>query len=314
MQPALYADALTKQFGSRTAVDNLSFEIRKGEIFALLGPNGAGKTTTVRMLMNIIQPDSGTIRFNLAGGNGNSFPAASELGYLPEERGLYQEVPIWKTLDFMGAIRGMTRTNARSAADQWLEKLGLSDRRNEKLNALSKGNQQKIQFISAVLHNPGFLILDEPFSGFDPLNQETFLSIIRDLSRQGTTILLSAHQMHLVERIADRVLLINSGKEVASGTVHNIKASFASSGRLFVTLADGTSPDTFSGLAGIDKYEPVQGSEFMLTLKNDAVLNEVVKAVTESAPITAIRTEHYSLHDIFIELIGGGKGAEYEQE
>ena len=314
MQPALYADALTKQFGSRTAVDNLSFEIREGEIFALLGPNGAGKTTTVRMLMNIIQPDSGTIRFNLAGGNGSSFPAASELGYLPEERGLYQEVPIWKTLDFMGAIRGMSRTEARSAADQWLEKLGLTDRRNEKLSALSKGNQQKIQFISAVLHNPGFLILDEPFSGFDPLNQETFLSIIRELSNRGTTVLLSAHQMHLVERIADRVLLINNGKEVTSGTVHDIKASFSSSGRLFVSLAEGTSPEVLSGLAGIDTYAPVHGNDFVLTLKKDTPLNEVVKAVSAATPLTAIRTEHYSLHDIFIELIGGGKGAEYGQE
>ena len=314
MQPALSADALTKQFGSRFAVNNLSFEIREGEIFALLGPNGAGKTTTVRMLMNIIQPDSGTIKFNLAGGNGSSFPTASELGYLPEERGLYQEVPIWKTLDFMGAIRGMSRTEARSAADQWLEKLGLTDRRNEKLSALSKGNQQKIQFISAVLHNPGFLILDEPFSGFDPLNQETFLSIIRELSNQGTTVLLSAHQMHLVERIADRVLLINNGKEVTSGTVHDIKASFSSSGRLFVSLAEGTSPEALSGLAGIDTYAPVHGNDFVLTLKKDTPLNEVVKAVSASAPLTAIRTEHYSLHDIFIELIGGGKGAEYGQE
>jgi len=203
----LKVDSIRKQFGKITAVNNLSFSINRGEIFALLGPNGAGKTTIVRMLMDIIKPDEGIIEFYLNENKNSRIPLASELGYLPEERGLYQEIPIIKTLTFMGVIRGMIKKQAEKSAEEWLEKLELYERKNEKLSTLSKGNQQKVQFISSVLHNPSFAVLDEPFAGFDPINQEAFLMIIKELRDKGTTILLSAHQMHLVERITDRVLI-----------------------------------------------------------------------------------------------------------
>ena len=201
----LEVDAIKKEFTQVNAVDRLSFDVFEGEIFALLGPNGAGKTTTVRMLMGIIRPDSGVIRYSLSASEAPF--DLSELGYLPEERGLYRDMPVLRTLAYMGTLQGMTRKEARSAAMQWLERLGLKERAEDKLDALSKGNQQKIQFISAVLHRPRFLIFDEPFSGLDPINQELISDLIRQLRDEGATILLSAHQMQLVEMIADRLLL-----------------------------------------------------------------------------------------------------------
>ena len=234
----LEVSAITKEFERVKAVDELSFRIQRGEIFALLGPNGAGKTTTVRMLLGIIRPDLGTIRFCMNGGD-VALPRPSEVGYLPEDRGLYKELPIEKTLVYMGILRRMPREDARRAAHEWLEKVGLKDRARDKLEALSKGNQQKVQFISSILHRPAFVILDEPFSGLDPINQEFFLDVIRQLRDSGTTILLSAHQMNLVERLADRVLLMNRGRAVLQGTVSQVKDQARSTHKVTLTV-DGT--------------------------------------------------------------------------
>ncbi len=217
----LQVESAEKQFQTVKAVDGLSFEVRAGEIFALLGPNGAGKTTMVRMLNRIIRPDRGTIRWDL--GEGDGWPASAKLGYLPEERGLYKDVPALRSLIYFGVLRGMERREAQSEALRWLERMGLGDRATEKIDAFSKGNQQKIQFIAAVLHRPSFVILDEPFSGLDPVNQDVFLQILRELRDQGTTVVLSAHQMQLVERLADRILLINRGRTVLQGSLEEIR-------------------------------------------------------------------------------------------
>lgn len=234
MGTVLSVDSITKQFANVNAVDGLSFDVREGEIFALIGPNGAGKTTTVRMLTGIIKPDSGSIRYTL---NGQSaWPAASDLGYLPEERGLYKDMPVVQTLAHMAALRGMKRADADAAALEWLSAVSLKERALDKLETLSKGNQQKIQFISAVLHRPRFIILDEPFSGLDPLNQEFFSDQIRRLRDEGATILLSAHQMQLVERLADRVLLLNRGRAVLYGTLDEIRNTGRWAGMKSITL------------------------------------------------------------------------------
>lgn len=190
---------VTKRFAGRTVVDRLSFEIRSGEVFALLGPNGAGKTTIVRMLVGMILPDEG--RIEVGPGDAPSAVLPSEqTGYLPEDRGLYRDVSVLRTLVFFGMLRGLERRTARQRAEQWLERTGLLDRANEKVSALSKGNQQRVQLIAAVLHNPRIAILDEPFAGLDPIGQEFFLELLQELKQAGTTILLSAHQMDLVER------------------------------------------------------------------------------------------------------------------
>jgi ABC-2 type transport system ATP-binding protein len=193
--PFLDVRSVRKRFASVQAVSDLSLTVRPGEIFALLGPNGAGKSTLLRML--------------------------------PEDRGLYQDMPLVAVLTYFGSLRGLAPAAAQRAAEHWLDRLELLPRAKEKVGTLSKGNQQKVQFAAAVLHRPACAILDEPFSGLDPLNQELFLRLVTELRDQGTTVILSAHQMSLVERLADHVFIMHHGREVLSGTLPEIRARFA---------------------------------------------------------------------------------------
>ncbi len=307
MKTVLSVKSIVKTFGNLTAVNNLSFDVMKGEIFALLGPNGAGKTTTVRMLMNIIKPDEGKIEFYLNSSGLPQDPDSSQLGYLPEERGLYQEIPIIKTLEFMGIIRGLEKTEARKSSEEWLAKLNLLDRKNEKLSVLSKGNQQKIQFISSVLHNPSFAILDEPFAGFDPINQESFLEIINELRHKGTTILLSAHQMHLVEKIADKVLLINNGKNIAYGTVEDVKRE-SSSGEILILTFEGNPELSFlQNDDAVEKFELIKDGGIKIHLRQNRSLSGLLGKAASQLNITSVKTEQISLHDVFIDKVGRDK-------
>lgn len=214
-------EGVSKRFGAVTAVDDVSLQVRSGEVFALLGPNGAGKSTLIRMLLGLQRPDMGRIHYRLEGTDAP--PRPEHVGYLPEDRGLYPDVRVLKTLVYFGVLRGMDRRAARAAAEAWLERMGLADRRGEPLKSLSKGNQQKVQFISSVLHQPRLAILDEPFSGLDPLNQDLFLTLIRGLADGGATVLLSAHQLQLVERVADGVVVLNRGQIVLRGTVDEVR-------------------------------------------------------------------------------------------
>lgn len=300
--------SILKQFGKNTAVNNLSFNVNRGEIFALLGPNGAGKTTTVRMLVDIIKPDDGILEFYLHENNSSQIPFTSELGYLPEDRGLYQEIPIIKTLVFMGIIRGMNKKQAEKSAEEWLEKLELLDRKNAKLSTLSKGNQQKVQFISSILHNPLFAILDEPFAGFDPINQEAFLMIIKELREKGTTILLSAHQMHLVERIADRVLLLNNGKKIACGTVEEIKKEHSAAEIIIMKIEGKLDISLLQHDDAVQKVELINEDEIKIFLKKNKSLSGLLNKASSNFKITSVKTEHISLHDIFIEKVNMDKG------
>lgn len=210
----LKIDRVEKRYATVQAVAGVSLDVAHGESVALLGPNGAGKTTLLRMLVGITRPDSGRILWD--GVERDALPPL-EVGYLPEDRGLYQDVPIQGTLEYFARLRGVNPTDARTRAARWLARFELTDRAGEKLSALSKGNQQKVQFAAAVLHEPRFAILDEPFSGLDPLNQELFLSLVADMRAAGTTILFSAHQMALVERMADRVFVLHRGRELLHG-------------------------------------------------------------------------------------------------
>ncbi len=214
----LTVSEVRKHYATVRAVDGISFSHQRGEVLALLGPNGAGKTTLLRMLAGITRPDSGTIEWV-----GGSLDAA-DLGYLPEDRGLYRDVPIQRTLAYFARLHGVAPTDANRTADEWLQRLGLADRATENLGTLSKGNQQKVQFASAVLHRPRYAILDEPFSGLDPINQDVFIGYVRDLRADGTTVLLSAHQMQLVERLADRAIVMNRGRILLEGALSDLIA------------------------------------------------------------------------------------------
>jgi ABC-2 type transport system ATP-binding protein len=298
----LRATSLSKSFLNVQAVSNISFTLEKGDIFAFLGPNGAGKTTTLRILLDIIQPDSGQIEWNL-NGNEKSLPLAEQIGYLPEERGLYIDIPIIRSLIYLASIRGMDPTEAKTSAMEWLERLGLEDRYKEKLQALSKGNQQKIQFIASILHKPIFAIMDEPFSGLDPLNQEKFIEYMREINNQGTTILLSAHQMPLVEKIANKVFLINNGQEVYNGSLSALYDTFGKAHVIDLLFRTNITDNMFQTVSQIETIERVDDCKVRITFKQRTELNIVLSELAKIEGVINITSHRPDLHDIFLQLI-----------
>lgn len=309
----LKVDSIEKMFAQVKAVDRLSFDVHEAEVFALLGPNGAGKTTTVRMLMGIIRPDNGVIHYSIS--NSQKWPLASELGYLPEERGLYKDTPVLRTLVYMATLRGMTHKEARTGALQWLERLGLKERAADKLDTLSKGNQQKIQFISAVVHRPKFLILDEPFSGLDPINQELFSDLIREMRDDGTTILLSAHQMQLVERVADRLLLMNRGRAVLHGSLEEIRNSARWTNKLVLRTTKETSDlSIFENITGIESARQTAPFEVSLLVGHGSSLSKLLVAAGSAMEIIDVQNERISLHEIYVQSVGEDVSLDEELE
>lgn len=216
---------LIKQYDGVRAVDNVSFTVEKGDIYGFLGPNGAGKTTTIRMIMGIIHQDSGIIE--LSGKDVNTLDR-DNFGYLPEDRGLYQKQKLEETIIYFGILRGLEKSIAKTKANEWLERFSLGDQGNRKIEELSKGNQQKIQFILSLIHDPDLLILDEPFTGLDPLNQLLLKEIIQEKRNDGKTILFSTHQMEQVERLCTNICLINKGKIIIEGSLASVKQSHRS--------------------------------------------------------------------------------------
>lgn len=222
--PAISIEHVTKRFGGFTAVKDLSFTVPSGGIFGLLGPNGAGKSTTIRMIMDIIEPDVGKI--TLFGSSASSRDLSERLGFLPEERGLYRKMKVLDHLAFLGEVKGMRKADAKVKADRWLQRLGLSDWRLKRVEDLSKGMQQKIQFAGTLIHDPELVILDEPFSGLDPINLQVMKDVVVEIARSGRTVLFSTHVMEQAERMCDRIVIIARGEKVVDGTVSEVKAGF----------------------------------------------------------------------------------------
>lgn len=289
---------ISKRFKNVKAVSNLSFSTGKGEIYALLGPNGAGKTTTVRMIMKIIRPDSGSIVFDAPIGS-----ERNKMGYLPEERGLYQDSPILKTLIYLAALRGCEQKDAEIRAMDWLERFQIADRKNEKISTLSKGNQQKIQFIASILHDPVLAVLDEPFSGFDPINQEIISDIIKEMKNKGMTILLSAHQMQLVERIADRILMLNNGKELYSGTLDEIKKKTIYDQKIIVSYSDNLNINVLKNSQYIQSFKRTGNEqlEIYYNIDEDSFYNNILSDICRAGIIKSIKTTDVTLHEIFLQ-------------
>ncbi len=298
--PVLEVCEVRKHYRAVKAVDGLSFQVAAGEIVALLGPNGAGKTTTVRMINGIIPPDAGSIRLHIEGASGHVRPG---IGYLPEDRGLYPDQRIDRILAFFGELRGMTRTDARREAAGWLERFGLADRATEKLEALSKGNQQKIQFAAAVLHRPHLAVLDEPFSGLDPVNQDMFLALLEELRQQGMTILLSAHQMELVERIADRVLLMSRGKLLLTGTLDELRARSDGGHRLVVRSRDPRPITALHDQREVERVEERDDGTLCVVGTAGASLSSLMALLGSRCAIDDVRAERETLHDIYVRAV-----------
>jgi ABC-2 type transport system ATP-binding protein len=311
--PILSVQDVTKTYASVRAVAGVSFAVERGEIFALLGPNGAGKTSLVRMLLGILRPDGGAIEYRIRDER-PAWPDPSDLGYLPEDRGLYKDIPVLRTLVYFGVLRGMRRADARRAAQAWLERMGLGDRAGDRLETLSKGNQQKVQFISAVLHRPAFAVLDEPFSGLDPLNQDFFSHLIRELRDEGMTVLLSAHQMQLVEKLADRLLLMNRGREVLSGTVDELRRKTQAVTRLGLKVNGTADPAAFAGHPAVAGVESNGNGRLVLLLREGAVLSDLLVQAGRRLDVVEVHSERLTLHDIYVQALGsawvpeGGEG------
>jgi len=298
----LSVKSISKSFSNVKAVNNVSFSVNQGDIFAFLGPNGAGKTTTLRILLDIIKSDDGQIEWNL-GGNSNHMPIASQIGYLPEERGLYLDIPILKSLVYLASIRGMDKTEAKKAALKWLERLELADRAKEKLQVLSKGNQQKIQFVASILHKPAFAILDEPFSGLDPVNQEMFIEFIKEINNQGTTIILSAHQMQLVEKIAHKILLINKGEELYNGNLAGIYESYGNKQIIELHYKSGLNENSLKSFAGAENVEIIDKLRVKLTFRQNSDMKSVLSDLAKLEGDFDISSHKPDLHDIFLHLV-----------
>jgi ABC-2 type transport system ATP-binding protein len=220
---AVEVSHIAKSFADKVAVDNLSFSVAQGEMFGLIGPNGAGKTTTIRMMMDIIKPDSGEV--TILGEKLNE-ATKNRLGYLPEERGLYRKLKVLESIVYLASLKGMNRHSAEEKADELLSRTGMLPHKAKKIEELSRGMGQIIQFIVTIIHDPQLLILDEPFSGLDPVNTELLKGMLADLRNQGKAIILSTHQMNQVEELCDRILMINNGQDVLYGDLSEIKARY----------------------------------------------------------------------------------------
>jgi ABC-2 type transport system ATP-binding protein len=296
---AILVENVCKRFDTVTAVEDLSLSVKQGAIFGLLGPNGAGKTTTLRMIMNVLVPDAGSIGLM---GQPPSEKSREWIGYLPEERGLYPNMTLRKTLVFFGALKGLSESEAEKRSLQWLKDLELEAWVDKKVKDLSKGMQQKVQFITAILHRPPILILDEPFTGLDPVNATLVKNIMLDLRNQGATLILSTHRMEQVEMMCDSICLINKGRNVLSGELRAIKKSYGKNTlRMEYSGADGflDRPDLIESLNHF-------GAVTEAKLKPHADPQEILKAaVASGAAITRFELVEPPLNDIFIEKVGG---------
>jgi ABC-2 type transport system ATP-binding protein len=296
---------IRKQYVEVLAVDDLSFEVKSGEIFALLGPNGAGKSSTIRMLIGLTYPDTGVISFSNVEGQKIAKLVSGDFGYLPEERGLYQESNIQDTLVYMGQLKGMTKTDALDQADVWLTSFDLVERKKDQLKTLSKGNQQKVQLISAIIHRPKIVFLDEPFSGLDPVNQEKVISFLQLLRQQGTTIILSAHQMSLVEKLADRFLLMNKGKATLYGSIKDIRQAAQLGTHLTVAFSDPVSIESFAVTEKIMHLSNIDSHTIQFTLAPSCHVPQFLHSMLAEHQIESLQTEQPSLHDIYINSVKG---------
>jgi len=310
--PVVEVQGVTKQYGSFTAVKNLSLKVPQGAVYGLLGPNGAGKTTTIRMIMSIIYPDSG--RVALFGGHGTGKDLSHRIGYLPEERGLYKKMKVLDLLVFLAEIKGVARSTARAKASEWLERLDLAGWALRKADDLSKGMQQKVQFISTVLHGPELLILDEPFSGLDPVNVQVMKDTVVDMSRQGTTILFSTHIMEQAEKLCDAVCIIARGATVVDGPLAEVKRKHGGS-HLIVAADRSAGLDAVLGDRHLVNRADNYGNYAELELAHGAEPQQVLEALVRNG-VTVKRFEiaEPTLHKIFIDLAGPAAAAPQTEE
>lgn len=294
----LVVDRIRRSFGSAVAVRDVSFEVEGGSIFALLGPNGAGKTTTMRMLLGIYVPDAGTIAWN---GSSVDRAARRRFGYLPEERGLYGKMTVRDQIAYMGRLHGLTAAEARTRTQTWMETLDIARYAGRACGELSKGNQQKVQLASAVLHEPELLVLDEPFSGLDPMNAETMLACIRALADGGTTLVLSSHQLYAIESVCRSFCIVGAGEVRASGTLAQLRQAFATRS---VRVRPGT-PEIRAVFARAGAPEPSPGDlgELVYELPASTDFGALLRAAVAAGPVESFERHEPTLGAIYLDAL-----------
>jgi len=295
---------IVKQYSHHRALDDISLQVPKGSIFGLLGPNGAGKTSLIRIINQITAPDSGEIYFD---GQLLHPKHIERIGYLPEERGLYKKMKIGEQMLYLAQLKGLSKGDATLRIRKWFEKLQIENWWNKKVEDLSKGMQQKVQFVATVVHEPDLIILDEPFSGFDPVNAQVIQEEILELNRKGATIIYSTHRMESVEQLCDYIALINKAKKVLDGPVREIKRSYQQQVYVieFSVQHDGQVPN-FSETSLFDVIEEktaIDNHEVTIRLKNDSTLNNILLFLINQVDIRQIREVVPSMHDIFIDHV-----------
>ena len=293
---------VVKKYGDLVAVNHLSFEVLDGEIFGLLGLNGAGKTTTFRMILGLIDDYSGKITLD---GKKIDYSISDKIGFLTEERSLLLKLTVLEQITYYGVLKGIEEDKIQEKLDYWLDKFDIKEYKNKKIKELSKGNQQKVQFISAIINEPKLLILDEPFSGLDPINVELFKKIILELKEKGTSIIFSSHRMEHVELFCDRLVVLVKGKCVLSGYLSEIKKNYKKKN---VYVCGDISVDKLLKEEGVEKIDRIK-DEYVISIKDDSYVKPLFRAVSKFDNITKFSVEDPSLNEIFISIVGDS----YEQ-
>lgn len=294
MSVVIEATRLVKTFGDVSAVSDVTFNVEKGEIFGLLGPNGAGKTTTIRMILDLFKPDSGSV--SILGGP-MSEDKKNRIGYMPEERGLYQDIHLDKCLQYLALLKGMETTEIRDRSDLLLERLDLAQHKKKKVKELSRGMQQKAQIISTLLHSPELVIVDEPFSGLDPVNTRLVKDLMNELRDQGVTIVMSTHMMHQVEELCDRILLIDDGKNVLYGSLDQIRRAY--SGHAVLVRMQGKMPD----ITGVQSISKENGAMHLTLVENVTPQEILTQLISNNSVIEQFEIATPTLDDIFIRSV-----------
>ncbi|MCH7799200.1 MAG: ATP-binding cassette domain-containing protein [Planctomycetes bacterium] len=299
---------VSKSFGATRAVRDLCLEVPAGSLCGFLGPNGAGKTTTLRMIMSIIYPDQGEI--DVLGGN--ALKSKDRIGYLPEERGVYRKMRVGDFLHYIATLKGVPRRNLAAHIQQWLERIELPDVYRKKCEELSKGMQQKVQFLAAILHDPELLIFDEPFSGLDPVNTELLNRLIRDLHSEGKTIIFSTHILHQAEQICDRIFLINHGVKLLDASFDEIRDRFDPRTIVVEPLNGLIEPHGIDGLASVRRMPDSPAQELVMRPGADPQI--VMQQVLHKHPVRSIELRRLSLEEVFVQLVQQDEGADAAEQ
>lgn len=293
----LKVENVTKYYGNNLAVDDLSFTINDGEIFGLLGVNGAGKTTTFRMIMSLLEPTKGKITLN---GKEVGYDICEHIGFLTEERSLMTKLTVKEQVVYYATLKGMKEKEILKKLDYWLDRFGVSEYKERKIKELSKGNQQKIQFITAIIHEPDLLVLDEPFTGLDPINVELFMSVIREFKEKGKMVLFSSHRMEHVELFCEKLVILLKGKTVLSGSLKEIKKNYR---KKIIRINGNVDVEKLKKTKGILEVEK-EALDLIVKIESDEYVEEVFKVVKQGSDITKFVVEDASLNEIFVSLVG----------